>query len=149
MTRWHDSLWATVAGIWVTSGASAVSGNHNWGLTKGVAKITREPATADHAEAWHAADSHGLLGTLKHRPFGPELPVGKPKGVGPLLQRRDGVEWITPVGLRGWARPTKVESLMLDAGRLTDVDHHRVLGAVAVTRGSMTFHAAEIRAAGA
>lgn len=127
----------TVRDIWVTLQASAVSGNANWGLTKSVASIERR--TEGGVERWTASDGDGPLGSVAHRPFGPPVPIGKPAGIGRLLQRRDGQDFATPVGVRGLLRATRVQQASFDATRVVDLDRYAVLGAVAITHGGMSF----------
>ncbi len=145
VTRWSDAIGPTVAGIWVDSAASAASGNHNWGLTKRVARIERERIGGGKPEQWTASDSHGKLGALVHRPWGPPLPIGKTRGLGRLLQRRDGLSWSTPVSVFGIARPTSVWDVSLDPVRVTDLERHRVVAAFSITHGRMGFHEALVR----
>ncbi|MBJ7472387.1 MAG: acetoacetate decarboxylase family protein [Solirubrobacteraceae bacterium] len=145
VTRWSDAIGPTVAGIWVTTQASVVSGNHNWGLTKKLARIERERVGGGRPEHWIAEDEAGELGSLVHRPWGVPVPVGKPRAGGRLLQRRDGFAWATPVSVFGLARPTSVWDVKLDADRVTDLERHRIVAAFSITSGRMGFHAATIR----
>lgn len=139
VTRWEEAVGPTVDHIWVTLAESAVSGNANWGLTKTVADIERTPL-AGGAERWTASDEGGDLGQVTHRPFGPPLPVGKPKNLGRLLQVRHGQRFATPVGVRGLVRASRVQDASFDAGRLLDLGAHRIVGAAAITAGTMTFN---------
>lgn len=133
----------SVLDIWVTSQASAISGNANWGLTKSVIDIDRASAGGG-AEAWTAANEDGPLGSIVHRPFGPPAPVGKPRGLGRLLQTRDEQFWATPVSFVGLARLTKVTEASFDAARVVDLNRHRIVGALSLTHTHMGFHAATV-----
>lgn len=133
----------SVQDIWVTSQASAISGNANWGLTKSVAAIDRVQSGGGREE-WNAADDQGDLGTLVHRPVGPSLPVGKPRGLGRLLQARDGHAYATPVSVGGLVRFTRIESLTLNASRLLDLERFEVAAAISCTHTRMGFHAATV-----
>ncbi len=144
--RWPDVIGGTVEDIWVTSTASALNGNANWGLTKSVADIRREPGGAAGLERWTAEDDAGPLATFSHRPRGPKFPVAKPKNVAKLVQRRDGLAWVTPVSLRAWTRLTSVDSLWLDPERLLDTERHRPIAALQITSGRLGFHEATVRA---
>jgi hypothetical protein len=139
VVRWNGATGPTVRDIWVDLEASAISGNANWGLTKSVIRVDREPIGGG-AERWVATDHDGVqLAKLVHRPWGPWLPVGKP-GAGPrLLQRRDGNQFETPVSLLGLARASRVASVAFDADRVVDLDQHRVIGAVALPAGRLGF----------
>jgi hypothetical protein len=134
--------------IWVTSEASAVSGRANWGLSKLVAHIDRAPGEGGQPETWIARDDHGPLGTLRHHPTGRRFPAAKPKGIGRMQTLAAGQLFHTPITVRGTVRRTVVETLSLDADRVIDLSKHRVLLAVAITDGLMTFHAADVRPAG-
>lgn len=138
VTRHSGGVGPTVRDIWVTLEASAVSGNANWGLTKSVAAIDRAAAPGG-AERWTASDDGGALGSVTHRPFGPALPVGKPAGLGRLLQVQGGRAFATPVGVRGLLRASRVEDASFDPARVVDLDACAVLGAVSITHGGMSF----------
>lgn len=138
LTRLADAVGPTVDHIWVTLHASAISGNENWGLTKTVADIERT-AEPDGLERWTASDGEGDLARVVHRPFGPPLPVAKPAGLGRLLQVRGERSFATPVGVRGLIRATRLRETSFDPARVADLDRHRVLGAVSITAGTMTF----------
>ncbi len=138
LTRWSDAIGPTVDHIWVTLHESAISGNANWGLTKTVATIEREPL-AGGSERWLAADDGGPLAEVVHTVIGPRLPIAKPASLGRLLQVRAGQTFATPVGVRGLVRASRVEELSIDAARVTDLDDHQVLGAVSISSGTMTF----------
>ncbi len=142
--RWPDVVGGTVEHIWVTSAASALNGNANWGLTKSVADIRREPAP-DGAERWTAADDRGPLAEFTHRPRGPRFPVAKPKNAAKLVQRRDGLSWVTPVSLLAWSRLSSVDGLWLDPERLLDTERHRPVAAMQITSGRLGFHEALVR----
>jgi hypothetical protein len=138
VARLGDAVGPMVDHIWVTLRDSAVSGNANWGLSKTVADIERvsRPDGCDH---WTASDDDGHLGTVTHRPFGPPLPVGKPRGLGRLVQARGGERFQTPVGVRGLVRPTRVVEASLDGSRVADLSTRRIVAAVSITHGTMTF----------
>lgn len=145
VARWSDVVGGTVEDIWVTSLASARNGNANWGLTKSVADIRREPG-AGGTERWSAGDDGGPLAEFAHRPRGPRFPIAKPRGVAPLLQRRDHLSWVTPVSFVGWSRLSGVQDLWLDPERLVDVERHRPIAAIQIVSGKLGFHAARVRA---
>lgn len=142
--RWPDVVGGTVEDIWVTSAASALNGNANWGLTKSVADIRRSHE-AGGGERWTAADDDGALAEFTHRPRGPRFPVAKPKNVAKLVQRRDGYSWVTPVSLLAWSRISSVGSLWLHPERLLDTERHRPVAAVQITSGRLGFHEALVR----
>ncbi|MEN0015844.1 MAG: hypothetical protein AAGC46_20935 [Solirubrobacteraceae bacterium] len=133
--------------IWVTSEASAVSGRANWGLSKLVATIDRDPAAAGGAETWIARDAHGPLGTLRHRPVGRALGVAKPGWLGRMQTLAAGQLFHTPITVRGTVRRTQIDTLSLDPERVIDLGRHRVVAAFAITDGLMTFHAADVQPA--
>lgn len=143
--RWPDVIGGTVGEIWVTSRASALNGNANWGLTKSVADIRREPTTGG-VERWTAQDEATRLADFAHRPRGLRFPVAKPKNVAKLVQRRDGMSWVTPVSLLAWSRLTSVDSLWLNPELLVDTERHRPVAAVQITSGRLGFHEAKVRA---
>ena len=142
--RWPDVVGGTVEDIWVTSQASALNGNANWGLTKSVADIRREPLTGGH-ERWSAGDEHGELAAFTHRPRGLKVPVAKPKNFARLVQRRDGLSWVTPVSLLAWTRLTSVSQLWLDPARVMDTERHRPVAAIQITSGRLGFHEGNVR----
>lgn len=144
VARWPDAVGGTVEDIWVTSKASALNGNANWGLTKSVADI-RRVASGGGSEEWSAADEGGRLAQFTHRPRGPRLPVAKPRSVARLLQRRDGLSWVTPVSFVGWTRLSGVQDLWLDPDRIVDVERHRPIAAIQITSGTLGFHEALVR----
>lgn len=144
VSRWRDAIGGTVEDIWVTSLASARNGNANWGLTKSVADIRREPG-AGGVESWTAADEGGKLAEFSHRPRGPKFPVAKPRNVAPLLQRRDRLSWVTPVSFVGWSRLSGVQDLWLDPSRVIDVERHRPIAALQIVSGTLGFHEALVR----
>lgn len=144
VSRWSDVVGGTVEDIWVTSKASALNGNANWGLTKSVADIRREPG-ANGIERWSAADDGGKLAEFAHRPRGPKFPVAKPRNVARLLQRRDRLSWVTPVSFVGWSRLSGVQDLWLDPERVADVERHRPIAALQIVSGTLGFHEALVR----
>lgn len=143
VARIGDAVGPTVEHIWVTLHDSAVSGNANWGLTKTVADIERL-AESDGAERWTAEDPGGSLGEVVHRPYGPRLPIGKPAGLGRLVQVRSGQRFQTPVGLRGLIRPTKVSEASLDPRRIADLSANRIVAAVSISSGTLSFGVPQI-----
>jgi hypothetical protein len=142
--RWPDVIGGTVEDIWVTSQASALNGNENWGLTKSVADIRREP-TGDGDERWTAEDESGPLAAFTHRPRGVKFPVAKPRNLARLVQRRDGLSWVTPVSLLAWTRLSSVSELWLDPVRVMDTERHRPIAAVQITSGRLGFHEGKVR----
>ncbi|MBO9534176.1 MAG: acetoacetate decarboxylase family protein [Solirubrobacteraceae bacterium] len=133
----------TIDRIWVTSPRSVVSGRANWGIPKDLAAITRDDGS-DGTERWEARLPGGeTLGALTLRPYGPPLPVAKPRALGRLLQRMDGRRYATPISVRGRVRLARVEELTFGAV-FADLDASQVKLAVVVERFAMGFHEARI-----
>lgn len=132
----------TIDRIWVTSQRSVDSGRANWAIPKHLAEITRtgEPSGP---QRWTAHAGGELLASLTLEPSGPTLPVVKPRALGRLLQRMDGVRYATPISARGTLRWARVAALELGPV-FADVDPARVAGAVVVPRFRMGFHAATV-----
>jgi hypothetical protein len=138
VVRWQGAVGPTVRDIWVDSLASATSGNANWGLTKSVIEIEREPLTG-HSERWVATDGDRQLAKLIHHPFGPPLPAAKLGAGMRLLQRREAKQFETPVSLLGLMRFSRVASVSFDPDLVVDLGQHRVIAAVSITHGRLGF----------
>lgn len=130
----------TVEQIWVDSQRSVDSGRANWGIPKDLAEFVHERGATDR---WSVTLGGEPLASAEVVPFGPELPVAKPKFGARLLQTRAGRAFATPISIAGWVRLARVVDLQIDPARV-DLRTRRPVLALVVTRGRMRFHAAEI-----
>lgn len=135
----------TVEKIWVDSQRSVDSGRANWGIPKYLAEFTHERGAT---ERWSATLDGQPLAAVDLRPFGPPLPVLKPKRGAPLLQTWKGRAFATPISIAGVVRLAKIESIGSDPSHAiypgSDAGQRKPVLALVVTTGRMRFHAADI-----
>lgn len=121
--------------IWVDSPASMVGGRANWGLGKELATLEHDPRHRD----WRVSAGDDELVRLRHRPWGPPLPVVKPGALAPLLQVWEGRDVRTDFRARALVRPTRLQEVRVHPERVADLRGRRLVAACSVERFAMTF----------
>lgn len=121
--------------IWVDSPASMVGGRLNWGLGKELATVERDARHRD----WRVSEGGDVLVTLRHRPWGPPIPVVKPGPLVPLLQVWEGRDVRTDFRARGIVRPTRITAIDVHPERVADLRGRRLVAAFSVERFAMSF----------
>jgi len=137
----------SISRIFVSSWASVINGEHNWGIPKDRCDFAVDYG-ADGVDriACTAADGT-VFAELEFQARGPRLPAPGhwvPRGMRTLSQLRDGKIYTYVPEARGHVRFARVRHWRFDARYFPDLARGEVVGAMKITDFRMIFPVAEI-----
>ncbi len=132
----------SISKIYVSSEASVVNGQRNWGIPKAVCEFDVQYGADGGIDRVRALLDGQVFADLSFKAFGPRLPIHTaitPAGLHTLGQHWQGQEYIYTPSARGHTRFARLLSASVDARHFPDIARGKPLAAFRITDFRMRF----------
>ncbi len=145
--RHNGQSYYSISKIYVSTMASVVSGQHNWGIPKELAKFAFQQQ-AQNREQVKVTNDGELVAKFILQPVGPQMPATTrllPHKLHTLIQLRENQHFFTTPGGRGGLRFARLVDVQVNGAMFPDVGNGRLLTTVQASTFHLHFPEAHIQ----